>query len=150
MKASRMLSIMKDAGLLFANRLAEICSDHNFKAHGRQAALVRVLKDRGVTVTQPAVKKWFDGEAIPDAEKCIEIASWAKICYEWLMTGRGPKHINELYPTRAIAHVAEVMQAMEANQQYKISQMVDLLAQPAPANDPQGPDNSKPSANSSQ
>lgn len=129
------LSSMKDAPLAFSERLAEICHDHGLKPHGRQAALVRIFKSREVEVTQPAVKKWFDGEAIPETEKWIELAQWAGVCFEWLMTGRGPKRIDELYPSRAIAHVAEVMQAMEPEQQYKASKMVDLLAQPAPANE---------------
>ena len=134
--ACRMLVIMKDARIAFAERLSEVCSDKGLRPHGRQAAMVRNLKARGIDVTQPAVKKWFDGEVIPDTDKCIEIAIWGDVCFEWLMTGRGPKRINELYPSRTIAHVAEVMRAMEPEQQYKAAQIVDLFAQPASSNEP--------------
>lgn len=116
---------MKDARLAFAERLVEICTENKLRPHGRQAALARMLK-----ITQPAVKKWFDGESIPDTEKIIELATWAGVCFEWLMTGRGPKRIDELYPTKAIAHVAEIMQAMEPQQQYLVARLADQVAQP--------------------
>jgi hypothetical protein len=131
---------MKSAHAAFAARLAEICTDQGLTPRGRQAALVRMLKGRQVDVTQPAVKKWFDGDSLPDMEKCIEIAQWGRVCFEWLMTGRGPKSIDQLYPSKAIAHVAEVMQAMEPAQQYKTAQVVDLLAQPSAENDGDGND----------
>lgn len=116
---------MKDARLAFAERLIEICTEKNLRAHGRQAALGRLLK-----VTQPGVKKWFDGESIPDTEKVIELATWGGVCFEWLMTGRGPKRIDELYPTKAIAHVAEIMQAMEPEQQYLVARLADQVKKP--------------------
>lgn len=116
---------MKDVRLAFAERLIEICTEKGLKAHGRQAALARQLK-----VTQPAVKKWFDADAIPDTDKIIELALWCGVCFEWLMTGRGPKRIEELYPTKAIAHVAQVMQAMEPEQQYLAARLVDQVKKP--------------------
>jgi len=126
-------TVMKDARHSFAERLAQICEDRDLRPHGRQAGLVRILKERGIEVTQPAVKKWFDAEVLPDTEKCIELAQWAGVCFEWLMTGRGPKFIDDLYPSRAIAHVVQVMQAMEPDQQTKTSQVIDLLAEPPAA-----------------
>lgn len=120
---------MKDIRHAFAERLIEICTEKGLKAHGRQAALARHLK-----VTQPAVKKWFDAAAIPDIDKIVELALWGDVCFEWLMTGRGPKRIEELYPTKAIAHVAQVMQAMEPEQQYLAARLVDQVKKPeAPA-----------------
>lgn len=116
---------MKDARLAFADRLIEICTEKKLKPHGRQAALGRILK-----VTQPGVKKWFDGESLPDTDKLIELAIWGEVCFEWLMTGRGPKRIDELYPTKAIAHVAEIMQNMDIQEQYLVARLADQVAKP--------------------
>jgi len=129
----------KDTRLAFAERLIEICTEKGLKAHGRQAALARLLK-----VTQPAVKKWFDGDAIPDTDKIIDLAVWGNVCFEWLITGRGPKRINELYPTKAIAHVAEIMKVMEPEQQYLVARLADQVAQPAEENELTGTNNQKP------
>lgn len=116
---------MKDVRLAFSERLIEICTEKKLRPHGRQAALARLLK-----ITQPAVKKWFDGDSIPDTDKVIELAVWGGVCFEWLLTGRGPKRIDELYPTKAIAHVAEIMQAMEPEQQYLVARLADQVAKP--------------------
>lgn len=123
--SSNILSPMKDVRLAFSERLIEICTEKNLRPHGRQAALARLLK-----ITQPAVKKWFDGESIPDTDKVIELAVWGGVCFEWLMTGRGPKRIDELYPTKAIAHVAEIMQAMEPEQQHLVARLADQVKKP--------------------
>jgi hypothetical protein len=116
---------MKDARLAFAERLIEICTEKKLRPHGRQAALGRLFR-----VTQPAVKKWFDGTSLPDTEKTIEIAQWGGVCFEWLMTGRGPKRIEDLYPSKAIAHVATVMQAMEPDQQSLVARLADQVVKP--------------------
>lgn len=84
---------MKDVRLAFAERLIEICADKGLKAHGRQAALARQMK-----ISQPAAKKWFDGDAMPDTDKIVEIALWGNVSFEWLMTGRGPKRLGEDSP----------------------------------------------------
>ena len=129
----------KDARLAFAERLIEICTEKGLKAHGRQAALARQLK-----VTQPAVKKWFDGDSIPDTDKIIDLAIWGNVCFEWLTTGRGPKRIDELYPTKAIAHVAEIMQTMEPEQQYLVVRLADQVAKPAEEDELTGTHNQTP------
>jgi len=119
--------------LAFARRLNEVCDEKEeippaYK--GRQVELGKLL---GVTAN--GARKWLQGEAYPSIDKCIEIARWAGVNFEWLMTGNGAKRPGELYPNRTIAHVAEVMQAMAPAQQSKAAQMVDILAQPAPANE---------------
>jgi transcriptional regulator with XRE-family HTH domain len=80
---------MKDARLAFADRLKQMCADKDLREHGRQAALARLLK-----ISQPAVKKWFDGEALPEMEKLVDLAIWGGVAIEWLVTGRGAKRIS--------------------------------------------------------
>lgn len=122
---ANIIPVMKDARLAFSERLIEICSNKKLRPHGRQAALARLLK-----ITQPAVKKWFDGDSLPDTDKIIELAIWGGVCFEWLLTGRGPKRIDELYPSKAIAHVAEIMQTMEPEQQYLVARLADQIKTP--------------------
>lgn len=123
-----MLPPMKTVRRAFAERLIEISQDKGLKERGRQADLARLCK-----VTQPAVKKWFDAEALPGMEHCLTLAEWANVCFEWLMTGRGPKHPGDQYQTSAIAHVVEAMQAMEPQQQYLVSRIADEIASNAHA-----------------
>jgi hypothetical protein len=123
---------MKKLHTDFAERLAEICLDRGLKPHGRQAGLVRMMKTHGLQVTQPGVKKWFDGEAIPDTDKCIELAIWSGVQFEWLMTGRGRKYIYGEQPSDTISSVAEKMAVMSPQQQYQIMQLVDIIAHPVP------------------
>lgn len=116
----------------FSKRLNEACDDMGLppKYKARQVELARLFD-----VSPRGAAKWLEGESYPAVNKCSEIAKWSGVCFEWLMTGRGPKRFDEIYPTRAIAHVAEVMQAMAPAAQSKAAQMVDLLAQPAAGND---------------
>lgn len=103
----------------------EICNDMKLPVHGRQSELAKVFK-----VSQKGARKWLEAESFPRWEHIIRITEWAGVTVEWLMSGRGPKTIDQLYPTRAIAHVAEIMQAMEPQQQYLVARLADQVAQP--------------------
>lgn len=72
----------------FARRLIELCDDMKLPARGRQVAL-----GRRFGVSQAAARKWLVG-GLPDLSKAVEIARWANVNLEWLMTGRGPKRGN--------------------------------------------------------
>ncbi len=119
---------MRDPKLAFAERLKEIADAKGLKQRGRQSALAKLLD-----ITQPAVKKWFDGDSLPELEHMIRLATWAGVCVEWLCTGRGPKSPDTPYPTQAIARVAKVMESMSEQQQYLAARLVDQVVQPASA-----------------
>lgn len=72
----------------FAARLNEVCDDMNVppKGRGRQT----VLKDI-VDLSQNAVLKWLEGTGYPSLDNARQIAVWAGVSIEWLLTGRGPK-----------------------------------------------------------
>ena len=118
-----MLAAMKTLRLEFSRRLIEIAESKGLKERGRQAAVAKICK-----VTQPAVKKWFDGDALPGMDHCISLAEWGGVCFEWLMTGRGPKHPGDVYHSNAIARVVATMEKMEEQQQYLISRIADEIA----------------------
>lgn len=109
----------------FSRRMHELCDDMKLPTHGRQSELAKVFK-----VSQKGARKWLEAESFPRWEHVIRITEWAGVTVEWLMSGRGPKTIDQLYPTRAIAHVAEIMQAMEPQQQYLVARLADQVAQP--------------------
>lgn len=112
----------------FVLRLVELVTDLGYPERGRQTQLAVRYK-----VTQGATRKWFAGEAMPSYEICVDLCKRARARYEWLMTGRGPKSVEEyLVDDPRIAHVVKIMQAMP---EYKIDQavkIVDTLAEPAP------------------
>lgn len=75
----------------FSARLNAILDDLGVppKFEGRQVEVARLFG-----VTQKGARKWLEGESIPAYEVCVEVARRAGVHYEWLMTGRGPKHIK--------------------------------------------------------
>lgn len=125
---------MNEERLKFAERFNEIAKQLGYEGHGRQTKLATYYKKK-----QPSVKKWFDGEAMPDYEICVDLCKRARVHYEWLMTGRGPKSIDEyLVDNPRIAHALKVMQAMP---EYKVDQavkIIDTLAEPAPGSGTNG------------
>ncbi len=80
----------------FAQRLTEICVDKGVKDHGKQRFLAGLLK-----VSQPAVGKWFNGDSFPELDKMVQLADWASVNLDWLMTGRGPKQRSSSLAARS-------------------------------------------------
>ncbi|HSH86868.1 MAG TPA: hypothetical protein VK958_06415 [Methylophilus sp.] len=60
--------------MAFAALLKQLCEDAGLKERGRQADIVRLFKHHGIVISQPAVKKYFDGEALPDMDKALVLA----------------------------------------------------------------------------
>ena len=117
---------MKDQTELadFSRRMHQICNDKKLPLHGRQTELARLFG-----VSQKGARKWLEAEAFPRWEHVIKITEWAGVTVEWLMSGRGPKTMSDIYPSAAIAHVATVMQAMEPSQQYLLARIADQVTQ---------------------
>lgn len=76
-----------EAKLAFATLLKQLCDKADLKERGRQAFIVRLLKQNGIVISQPAVKKWFDGEALPDTDKALVLASFFKYSVTDLLSG---------------------------------------------------------------
>lgn len=53
--------------------------------------LAHEFNDRyaGKRVTQQAVRKWLNGEAIPAHDKILALAEWLEVGTEWLEYGKG-------------------------------------------------------------
>lgn len=97
---------MNSERIKFAQRFAEVAASLGFEGHGRQTRLAEQYGKK-----QPSVKKWFDGEAQPDYEVCVDMCRRAKVYYEWLMTGRGPKQIDEGAQKAAVPARVELIYA---------------------------------------
>lgn len=54
------------------------------KGQGRQYFVAKIFG-----VSQPAARKWLEGEGFPKLEQCIYIAKKLNLGIEWLVTGRG-------------------------------------------------------------
>lgn len=80
-----------DERMAFASRLNEICDDMSVppKGRGRQTVLKKV-----VDLSQNAVLKWLEGNGYPSMENARQLAVWADVQIEWLLTGRGPKRLT--------------------------------------------------------
>lgn len=76
-----------DTKMAFATLLKQLCHDAGLKERGRQAFIVRLLKQNGFVISQPAVKKWFDGEALPDTDKALVLANFFKYSVTELLSG---------------------------------------------------------------
>lgn len=74
----------------FSARLNLVFDDMKIppKGKGRQEAVGKMFG-----VGQKGARKWLEGESIPTYERCVEICRRGNVHYEWLMTGRGPRHI---------------------------------------------------------
>jgi len=76
----------------FRDRLLEICNDMGLPAHGRQTKLAQIASNSDKRLTPNAAGKWLHGEGMPELDKAVRIANWAKVNINWLLQGVGPKH----------------------------------------------------------
>lgn len=71
----------------FALRLASACDKKGLKEHGRGIVLAETL-----SVSQSAVTKWLNGDAIPRIGKMTILARYLDVPVQWLHFGMG--HMN--------------------------------------------------------
>lgn len=102
----------------FANRLKEICEEEGLPDHGRQTALAKRFD-----VSQQAAKKWLSGESLPEMEKLILIANWARVNITWLVQGTGPKRTN-VVDTKALV----LSEAIEGLPDDSKQQVLDFIS----------------------
>lgn len=115
----------------FVGRLNEVCNDKQLPAdRGRQTRLAETFK-----VSPQAARKWLKGEAYPALETMMQIAVWAEVSFEWLSTGRGEKKMPIEATEPSIKHVAAKMLAMEPEQRYLVTRLVDTVANQHEDND---------------
>jgi hypothetical protein len=109
----------------FAARMNEICDDMGVppKGKGRQTTIAARF-----TVSQRAALKWLEGETYPSVDHARAISRWSGVRFEWLMTGEGDKKTGYRTSDSSIQHVVSVMQAMEPEQRYLVSSVVDTIS----------------------
>lgn len=75
----------------FSSRLNELLDARDFppKQRGRQVALAKV-----VGLSQKGVRKWLEGEGMPELVRIIELAVKFQCHVEWLAAGRGPRDLQ--------------------------------------------------------
>jgi SOS-response transcriptional repressor LexA len=68
----------------FSRRLNQAFDDLGWKKSGRPAKLASLLQDK---ISQPAVRKWFNGEGLPSMPRLKELARLTGRSIEWLLQG---------------------------------------------------------------
>lgn len=105
----------------FSDRLNTLCDGNGIppKGKARQTKLAKLFG-----VSQKGARKWLEGEGYPSTEKGIEIARWANVSYDWLMTGRGARHIAaELGP-----HADAIIELVKKMPGYRKDEAVKILS----------------------
>lgn len=119
----------------FAERFNEVAKQLGYDGFGSQS---KIARDYGLK--QPSTKKWFDGDAMPEYEICIDLCKRAKVSFEWFMTGRGSKTLdNYIIKDSRIEHIIKIMQELP---DYKVDQavsIIDTIAKPTPSNGTNSP-----------
>lgn len=114
----------------FIERLIEVVTRLGYPEHGRQTALAKRYK-----LTQPSVRKWFTGDAMPAYEIAVDLCKRSSTSYDWLMTGRGLKMVQGYEALNP--QIAAAVRVMESMTPYQVSQAVkilDTISQPMPGN----------------
>ena len=108
----------------FAKRLNEICDDMGIppKGKNRQATFAQLMK-----VSQKGARKWLEGEGMPTLQRCIQIAQWAGVAVEWLVTGRGEKRPKSLSVDTYSNRVLAAMQPLPDNLKQAAAAQVESL-----------------------
>ena|SRR5688572_32793148 len=76
----------------FARRLNQALDHAGFiKGRGRTTALAGHYE-----VSRETSRKWLGGHALPELERLMELATQTGVCFEWLVTGRGPMVVEDL------------------------------------------------------
>jgi len=90
----------------FADRLKTALERSGFPDERGRAAIVA----RKTKASHVAVKKWLDGQGLPDMKHQIVLAQWLNVSINWLSTGQGNMEvINMDSETMALAKMIQRM-----------------------------------------
>lgn len=94
-RAGQALSV-EEIKLGFAARLNELLDEAQVSAKfdGRQEKARALLIPVVGKISQKGVRKWLEGEALPEHAKLIQIAIYFDVNVEWLRTGRGDRGVK--------------------------------------------------------
>ncbi|ENH6337831.1 helix-turn-helix transcriptional regulator [Burkholderia vietnamiensis] len=105
----------------FSDRLNLVLDEEGLppKGSGRQNQLA---KDWGLS--QKGVRKWLEGEGVPETTRLIEMAKRYGVSFEWLATGRNP---STLQSSTSVVRRAEVAAVSGRNVPSEISAVAGHL-----------------------
>jgi SOS-response transcriptional repressor LexA len=89
-----MVTSIEDVRAAFAERLNEALDDAGVppKGHGRQGLVGKMFG-----MSQKGARKWLEGESLPDTRRIPQIAERLGVRGEWLLTGLGPKRLDDAH-----------------------------------------------------
>ena len=103
------------------------------KGEGRQVVVAKMF-----SVGQKAARKWMEGEGFPEMEKCIIIARKLNVSIEWLLTGRGKRHMIDDANAGLTKLLALWFRMSEPLQNEVIDYSAYLIEKSQPAQSPAG------------
>ncbi len=102
----------------FADRLNEVCNDLKLPERGKSK-----LVGKMAGVGYKGAEKWLIGMGMPGMAHAAKLAVSLGVCFEWLMTGRGPKHLGDKPHTTTQAKMA---QSFSIDDNKILAKLVDL------------------------
>lgn len=83
----------------FSKRLNELCDDMKIPPKGlsRQGTLAKLFG-----VSQKGARKWLEADGYPSTSMGKRIASWGGVTFNWLISGEGPKRLEDLVATHPL------------------------------------------------
>lgn len=106
----------------FSLRLNQMLDDLDIPKRGR---LVLLAKRYGVT--HPSARKWLVGEGYPDIVKLIDLAKWGKTTVDWLLTGRGLRHLEFAESSETVNKTLQLLKKADPQQLKTIYAVVSTL-----------------------
>lgn len=95
-------------------------------AWGLEKRLGRPIRQNEVAqrlkIQPSAVHYWKTAKRSPEIDRAIELALWANVCVEWLLTGRGPVHPGVNSGDQITDAVIQLLQKMSEDEKLRTLQ----------------------------
>lgn len=82
----------------FAQRLNKTLDACGVKSRGRASEVHKQFLLRDIEITQPAIRKWLEGESLPGRSNILILAAWLGVRPEWLEYGQEDENYAIHYP----------------------------------------------------
>jgi transcriptional regulator with XRE-family HTH domain len=114
----------------FSHRLNKVLDDVGFdaKGSGRQVQL-----GKAIGLTQKGVRKWLEGEGLPELSRLVQIAVHFNVSFEWLATGRGDPYSGGANVERPLSDsaikIAKLAETLTETQRKQLLESISAQSQ---------------------
>lgn len=107
----------------FAERLKLALTRNGIPDERGRAARVA----RHIEISHVSVKKWLDGQGLPDLKHQVALAQWLKVSFNWLSAGQGNMEILDV--TNEELALISIYRRMDGRGKQTIRNVADAQAQ---------------------